>query len=437
LLAATADQPPAGRDRYLSMSDIRYDPGDLVELRALEADKLPAEAVERFVRAAKWTEVIAPNLSLLWRLPAVDGYDGGVLPTAAYGALQSLFLPPEERLPDGRLREQLRTTPPDRLLDLTGVRFIVTDKQRDLWAGDVYYDLEQTATLQPGESLTLDLASYASFAATALGLVASGNDRETQADLMVMGADGAVATLPLTPGIAVPAAAPQPLIAPLPAPTTLTTITVRVPTTAPAGLTLRGLSLIDERTGAHQSITLSPRGDLRRLHSGDVKVYERRAAMGRAWLVHGLRPVKDDAAALRELADPGFDPRTAVVIPGDAPARAPASAAPDESLTIAGYEPERVVLRVDVKRPAFLVLADAAFPGWEVTLDGVPAPLLRANLMFRAVALEPGAHEIVFAYRPMSWRWGLIISVAVLSILMLVLLSTLLPRFERVSRDAV
>ena len=200
---------------------------------------------------------------------------------------------------------------------------------------------------------------------------------------------------------------------------------------------MRGLSLIDERTGAHQSITLSPRGDLRRIHSGDVKVYERRTAPGRAWLVHGLRPVQDDAAALRELADPGFDPRTAVVIPGEAPARPPAGAAPDESLTIAAYEPERVVLRADVKRPAFLVLADAAFPGWEATVDGAPAPVLQANLMFRAVALEPGAHEIVFAYRPTSWRWGLIISVAMLGVLTLLFLSTLLPRFERVSRDAV
>ena len=437
LLAATADQPPAGRDRYLSMSDIRYDPGDLAELRALQADKLPPEAVERFVRAAKWTEVIAPNLSLLWRLPAVDGYDGGVLPTAVYGALQSLFLPPEDRLPDGRLREQLRSTPPDRLLDLTGVRFIVTDKQRDLWAGDVYYDLEQTATLQPGENLTLDLASYPSFAATALGVVASGNDREAQADITMMGAGGEVVALPLSLGNEASGAAPQPLIVSLPAPATPTTITVRVPATSPAGLALRGLSLIDERTGAHQSITLSPRGDLRRIHSGDVKVYERRQASGRAWLVHGLRPVQDDAAALRELADPGFDPRAAVVIPGEAPARPPAGAAPDESLTIAAYEPERVVIRADVKRPAFLVLADAAFPGWEATLDGAPTPVLQANLMFRAVALEPGAHEIVFAYRPTSWRWGLIISGATLSVLTLVLLSTLLPRFERASRDAV
>jgi hypothetical protein len=200
---------------------------------------------------------------------------------------------------------------------------------------------------------------------------------------------------------------------------------------------LRGLSLIDERTGAHQSITLSQRGDLRRIHSGDVKVYERRAAPGRAWLVHGLRPVEDDAAALRELADPGFDPRTSVVVLGATPARPPAGIESDESLTVAAYEPERVVLRANVKRPAFLVLADAAFPGWEATLDGVPAPVLQANLMFRAVALEPGAHEIVFEYRPSRWRRGLIISGAMLCILTLVLFCTLLPRFERISRDAV
>ena len=34
-------------------------------------------------------------------------------------------------MPDGRLREQLRGVPDDRLLDLTGVRFVVTDKQLD------------------------------------------------------------------------------------------------------------------------------------------------------------------------------------------------------------------------------------------------------------------------------------------------------------------
>ena len=155
----------------MSLSDIRFDPGDLADLRALQAGRLPAEAVERFVRAAKQMEVIAPNLSLLLELPAVDGYDGGLLPLDRYVKLQSLFFGPDQTpLPDGRLREQLHAIPSDRLLDLTGTRDVVTDKQNDLWADNVYYDLEQPVTLAPGQSLTLDVSGYPAFSATALGV---------------------------------------------------------------------------------------------------------------------------------------------------------------------------------------------------------------------------------------------------------------------------
>jgi len=458
LLAATADQPPAGRDRFLSMSDIRYDPGDLAELRALQADRLPADAVERLVRAAKWTEIVAPNLAISLRLPALDGYDGGVLPTADYGRLQTLFLPEADRLPDGRLREQLGAIPPDRLLDLTGVRFIITDKQHDLWAGDVYYDLEQPVTLRPAERLTLDLAGYPPFSATALGVVA---DVGAAAEIRVAAADGRTVSLDLavrpstssgraaggtpqpltihpstssgheagaTPAQAVrpstssgreAGAPPQPALLAFGGAMTPTQITVAVPAEATADLLLRGLSLVDGRTGAHQSITLSPRGDLRRIHSGDVKVYERTAALGRAWLVHGAQPVAGAEDALRRLADPGFDPRTTALVSGDFPAAAPAAALPDESVRVIGYTAERVVLAATVHSPALLILADAYFPGWQATVDGAAAPILRANLMFRAVALTPGAHEVIFSYEPTAWRMGATISLAGLALLLL------------------
>jgi hypothetical protein len=435
LLAATADQPPAGRDRFLSMSDIRYDPGDLAELRALQADRLPAEAVERFVRAAKWTEVIAPNLSIPLRLPAIDGYDGGVLPTADYGRLQSLFLPEDARLPDGRLREQLRTMPPDRLLDLTGVRFIITDKQQDLWAGDIYYDLEQTVTLRPGARLTLDLAGGPSFSATALGVVAergasAGPRDATPAELRVTAADGRIAALSFAAATRGAGEAPQPILLALGAAMTPTQIIVAAPAEATADLLLRGLSLVDGRTAAHQSVTLSPRGDLRRIHSGDVKVYERTGALGRAWLVHGAQPVAGAEEALRRLADPDFDPRTTVLVPADfaAGAAAPAAALPGESVQVVAYGAERVVLRADVRSPALLVLADAYFPGWQATVDGAAAPILRANLMFRAVALAPGTHEIIFSYAPAVWRTGAAISLAGLTLLLFVCAVSVIPQ---------
>ncbi len=419
LLAATQDQPPAGHDRFLSLSDIRFDPGDLTELRASQAGRLSPDAMERLVRAAKQVEVIAPNLPLLYNLPAFDGYDGGLLPLDRYVQLQSLFLPPELLLPDGRLREQLRGVPDDRLLDLTGVRFLITDKQRDLWADNVYYDLELTARLDPGRDLRLDLSAYPPFAATALGVVAEAAshipDGTRLAELIVTGVDGRTETLDLGAS-PVTRAAPAPVRLHLEDPLTPISLTVRVPPGAPAVL-FRGISLIDERTGAHSSVTVSQSGDLRRIHSGDVKIYERTGAAGRVWLVHGIQTAADDDASLALLGDPAFDPRAAVVLSDGSDPRPPAPAAANESVKIVAYEPERVAITADVASPAVLVLADAFYPGWQATVDGIPASILRANLMFRGLALAPGRHEIVFSYRPAAWRLGAAISLIALAAL--------------------
>jgi hypothetical protein len=452
LLAEVGEQPAAGRERFLSMSDIRYDPGDLAELRQMMAGSLPSDAIERLVRGAKQTEVIAPNLSLRMQLPGVDGYDGGLLPTQDYGKLQTLFLPADQRLPDGRMREQLRQIPAGQLLDLTGVRFVLTDKQNDLWADNVYYDLEQAAILKPGEAIELDLQSYPRFPATALGIVShleeSASDGTVAAEVVVRAEDGQTAVFPILAGretasgreIAgdVRVARPWPswvgseghdYLARLEFNQALipTSVTVRVPEEAPTTFVLQGLSLIDQRTGAHASVTVSPLGDFRRIHSGDVKIYERTLASGRAWLVHGVQPSADDVETLRLLADPSFDPKRTVVLEGDFRSQPPQAAQVTEKVRIVEFGPENVHLEAEVTQPALLVLADAFYPGWSASVDGTPVPILRANLMFRAVALAPGRHNVSFTYKPSTWRWGVAISSAMLALLVLGVLAAGVP----------
>ena len=208
-------------------------------------------------------------------------------------------------------------------------------------------------------------------------------------------------------------------------------ITVRVPADAPAEFVLQGLSLVDQRTGAHASVTVSQEGDFRRIHTGDVKIYERTQAPGRAWLVHGVQPAADDDAALRMLADPSFDPRQTVVIEGELTPQPPGAQQDGEVVKITEFGPERVRLDAEVTRPAVLVLADAFYPGWQATVDGAPAPILRGNLMFRAVALTPGSHQVSFSYEPTAWRWGMVVSLAGLVLLAGAFLATFLPARQK------
>ncbi len=47
-----------------------------------------------------------------------------------------------------------------------------------------------------------------------------------------------------------------------------------------------------------------------------------------------------------------------------------------------------------------MVLNDVWHPWWEAELDGAPTRLLKANVLFRAVAVPPGVHQVRFVFRP-------------------------------------
>jgi uncharacterized membrane protein YfhO len=73
-----------------------------------------------------------------------------------------------------------------------------------------------------------------------------------------------------------------------------------------------------------------------------------------------------------------------------------------------------------------VVLVDAYGAGWRATVDGQPAPLLRANVAFRAVPVPPGRHRIELLCRPASVVIGLAVS-----LLALVAVSIARRKFDR------
>lgn len=125
----------------------------------------------------------------------------------------------------------------------------------------------------------------------------------------------------------------------------------------------------------------------------------------------------DPQAALERLASPSFDPATTVLLAPLPPALAPGSgdASPDAGETVVERaDAEWIEVRTRGRRAAALVVHDADFPGWEATVDGAPASILRANTVFRAVLVPPGEHRVVMRYRPRSFQIGVALAASTL-----------------------
>jgi len=184
---------------------------------------------------------------------------------------------------------------------------------------------------------------------------------------------------------------------------------------------------------------LTPRqsipGDYRPVSTvGAIRIFENPNALPRAFIVHRAEPAPPGDEAVALLRAPGFDYRDRLLVhDADGPLlnTAPGLAAEDESAEVTRDEGDVVTVRARLERPGYLVLADQYYPGWQVTVDGRPRPLLRVDYVLRGVRLEAGEHAVTFTFRPESYRRGAAISLAGLGILAAGIVLCLLRRGSR------
>ena len=161
----------------------------------------------------------------------------------------------------------------------------------------------------------------------------------------------------------------------------------------PGDLTFRTLSLFDPAAP-----WLTPVGG----SAGDAAIFANQQALPRAWLTHQVEVQPDKDARHRRLHHPALDWRSVAVLAAPLPARQvlPPGPAPDaDAITITRYAPETVDIAARSAAAGVLVLADQAFPGWEATVDGQPAPILTVDHALRGVYLPAGAHTVRFTMR--------------------------------------
>jgi hypothetical protein len=135
--------------------------------------------------------------------------------------------------------------------------------------------------------------------------------------------------------------------------------------------------------------------------TGPLALIEFTGALPRAKLYSQWQVSASDDATLKRLADPAFDPEQAVLVAENIAALpAAATNAAAGTVEFLDYTPGRFELRTRAAAPSVLLLNDRYDPGWEVTVDGKPAPLLRCNFVMRGVQVPAGEHKVAFHFHP-------------------------------------
>jgi len=131
-------------------------------------------------------------------------------------------------------------------------------------------------------------------------------------------------------------------------------------------------------------------------------VYENPRALPRVMVVPGSRTADFDRLMRTGWPD-GVDPLSTVLLDAAAPSPPPEAVA--GTARILRYANTEVDVTAEAPGGGFLLLTDAWHPWWRAEVDGRPAPVLKADVLFRAVALAPGRHRVRFYFAPLSGAW--------------------------------
>jgi hypothetical protein len=157
------------------------------------------------------------------------------------------------------------------------------------------------------------------------------------------------------------------------------------------------LALYSAATGA---------GDLALVGSfPDGVLYENPRALPRVLFASRAESADFDAI-LRSGAWPPVDFSTTVLL-SDAPSlpAAPQPSLGGSTVRIVHYGDTEIEIEAEGASAGYLVLNDPYHPWWRASVDGAEAPILRANVLFRAVAVPAGRHTVRFKFRPLLGAW--------------------------------
>ncbi|MET0567838.1 MAG: hypothetical protein ABWZ74_02075, partial [Hyphomicrobiaceae bacterium] len=136
-------------------------------------------------------------------------------------------------------------------------------------------------------------------------------------------------------------------------------------------------------------------------------IYENKSALPRVLFAGAARKADFEALLASGAWPADFNPETTVLLqdpPAATEAGRPGTAA------LRAYGNTEIVIDVESPDGGWVVINDPWHPWWFATVDGREAPLLRANVLFRAVAVPPGRHFVTLRFEALRGTWAALTS---------------------------
>jgi hypothetical protein len=123
--------------------------------------------------------------------------------------------------------------------------------------------------------------------------------------------------------------------------------------------------------------------------------------LAKATFVPGREIIPKDKGQLARLEDPGWDPRKTVLLAGADTAEPASRSATTQAfprVDLHTYTTHRIDAAIIAGTGGYLLVNDAWDPDWSATVNGKPAPVLRADFMLRAVRVPAGDSQVTMTY---------------------------------------
>ncbi|MDH7560714.1 MAG: YfhO family protein [bacterium] len=139
-------------------------------------------------------------------------------------------------------------------------------------------------------------------------------------------------------------------------------------------------------------------------------VYLNTGALPRAFFVDSVVVVSGRNRIFEFMKSGKFDPHRMAIVEEQPPfAIAPAA---ENRVQVSSYDLHDIHLEAEVAWPTLLVVSEVFYPaGWKAYDNGRAVRIYKTNYILRGLFLQPGHHRIHFAFRPASFRLGLMVSI--------------------------